>query len=358
MLAQAFGTRPCPEAPLGPWSGGHWRPAISYSSTDGGRRPARWASPSGRRWQLSCGCQWEVPPAGPASGSRGASSRQDRWWARPHPTSRSPLRVHRWPSAWSGRPKGRSPNRAGCRRRCWQPFEAQWPPKAIGPPLGPTCDGCMVVCTGGCPLQCGRCRGRFCRLVCKGAHRCPAAAGFGDMNGSSEAHPPWSGALLAPPPLAEPPAPPSGAGTESDDDWARLLGFLSKGESLEWLGPVPTDEDHEVSEFAWNTEAGRSTAKWQGPQASRSRPTWTSAVRHPGPGGGSRRRPRPRLRAEADVTISEELSTSSASARCGRRWPEGGGWNWGHRMQRLSGPTFDRIRSPQSGRNPGQLLIG
>ena len=49
---------------------------------------------------------------------------------------------------------------------------------------------------------------------------------------------------------AEPPAPPSGAGTESDDDWTRLQGFLSTGESL---GPVPTDE---VSEFAWNTEAG------------------------------------------------------------------------------------------------------
>ena len=78
-----------------------------------------------------------------------------------------------------------------------------------------------------------------------------AAAGFGDMNGSSEAHPPWSGALLAPPPLAEPPAPPSGAGTESDDDWTRLQGFLSTGESL---GPVPTNE---VGEFAWewNTKA-------------------------------------------------------------------------------------------------------
>ncbi len=141
---------------------------------------------------------------------------------------------------------------------------------------------------------------------------------------------------MAPPPLAEPPAPPSGAGTESDDDWARLLGFLSKGESLEWLGPVPTDEDHEVSEFAWNTEAGefvpgggedQEHGEVTGPSSIAKPPDMDKCRQASGPRRWLETAAEAKARVEAGVTMSEELSTSSASARCGRRWPEGGGWN-------------------------------
>ena len=78
-----------------------------------------------------------------------------------------------------------------------------------------------------------------------------------------------------------------------------------------------------MSEFAWNKGADEFV-----PSSIAKPPDMDKWRQASGPWWWLETAAAAKARAEAEVTMmSEELSTSSASARCGRRWPEGGGWN-------------------------------